>query len=63
MDKNDGFFEVNNLEPEDYVQSANSLFHFMKEFRFLKMALENKSLDARFCSEDISYLNKKSNKS
>lgn len=57
MDKNDGFFEVNNLEPEDYVQSANSLFHFMKEFRFLKMALENKSLDARFCSEDISYLN------
>ncbi len=57
MDKNDGFFEVNNLEPEDYVQSANSLFHFMKEFRFLKMALENKSLDARFCCEDISYLN------
>lgn len=57
MDKNDGFFKVNNLEPEDYVQSANTLFHFMKEFKFLKMALKNKSLDARFCPEDISYLN------
>lgn len=57
MDKNDVFFEVNNLESEDYIQSANTLFHFMKDFRFLKMALQNKALGARFCVEDISYLN------
>ncbi|MBQ9927331.1 MAG: hypothetical protein IJO65_05095 [Lachnospiraceae bacterium] len=40
-----------------YVQSANSVFHFMKQSRFLKDALERKGLSPRYCEEDISYLN------
>lgn len=43
-------------EPE-YVQSSNSLFHFMKEERFLEQALKNRILFPRYCPEDISYFN------
>lgn len=41
---------------EDYSQSANSLFHFMQEQRFLNLALTKKALYPRYCIEDISYL-------
>lgn len=42
---------------DDYIQSANTLFHFMKQKEFLKGALYRKALVPRFCREDISYLN------
>ena len=41
---------------EDYVHSANSLFHFMNEEKYLISALRRKALCPRYCSEDISYL-------
>lgn len=46
---------------EDYTQSANTLFHFMSKMDFLKTALKNKCLDARYCIENISYLGLKLN--
>ena len=42
---------------DDYVQSANTLFHFMKEGKYLKDALERRALIPRYCVEDIEYLN------
>ena len=36
--------------------SANVLFHFMTEMRFLEIALEAKALFPRYCKEDIGYL-------
>lgn len=49
----------NSLTPQpydDYVQSANTLFHFMKESRYLKDALRRRALVPRYCVEDIEYL-------
>lgn len=37
--------------------SANALFHFMTESRFLYKALETKALFPRYCRENITYLN------
>ena len=49
-----------NLEYKDnYVQSANSLFHFMKEERFLTKSIERGALVPRYCKEDIEYMNLK----
>lgn len=42
---------------DDYVQSANALFHFMKEADFLKAALKRRALVPRYCTENVSYLN------
>lgn len=44
-------------ENEEYVQSANTLFHFMKERQFLTDILDRKALVPRYCNEDIPYLN------
>ena len=41
---------------DDYVQSANTLFHFMQKSEYLKSALVHKALIPRFCIEDVSYL-------
>lgn len=41
---------------EDYVHSANSLFHFMSSPVYLKKALIKKALCPRYCVEDIRYL-------
>lgn len=40
----------------EYVQSANSLFHFMKKDEFLFNALQKGRLVPRYCVEDISYI-------
>ena len=40
----------------DYAQSANSLFHFMKEYRFLKEILLHRAIVPRFYVEDMEYL-------
>lgn len=45
------------LPYDDYVQSANTLFHFMKEFKDLKFILMNRAIIPRYCMEDIEYLN------
>lgn len=41
---------------EDYTQSANSLFHFMRKQCYLESALKRKSLFPRYCKENIQYL-------
>ena len=43
-------------ENSEYVQSANTLFHFMNQIQYLKSALKKKALIPRYCDEDISYL-------
>lgn len=42
---------------EDYIQSANTLFNFMKEPDFLYKILKKKAIAPRYCREDIRYLN------
>ena len=61
--KQETMLNVSSVETnfEDYTQSANTLFHFMGKMDFLKIALKNKCLDARYCIEDISYLGLKLN--
>lgn len=49
------------INREDYFQSANSLFHFMKEANYLHTALSQKALVPRYCREDISFLKLKIN--
>ena len=39
-----------------YVQSANALFHFMGQAKFLTDAIDRKGLVPRYCEENISYL-------
>ncbi len=41
---------------EDYAQSANALFHFMKEEKFLKDILHNRVIIPRYCVENVEYL-------
>jgi hypothetical protein len=42
---------------DDYVQSANTLFNFMKEPGYLYKTLRSKAIFPRYCKEDIRYLN------
>ena len=44
-------------ENEDYVQSANCLFHFMSEADFLFDTLNRKALCPRYNAEDVEFLN------
>ncbi len=44
------------ISDDDYTQSANTLFHFMNEKKFLTEALARKGLVPRYCIEDIEYL-------
>lgn len=41
----------------DYVQSANTLFHFMDKPEYLINILKNQAIIPRYCIEDIRYLN------
>lgn len=43
----------NNLSPE---QSASVLFNFMDKLEWLIEIIENKKISARYCDEDIQYL-------
>ncbi len=45
------------LPYDDYIQSANALFHCMKERRFLEAILERRAIVPRYCIEDMGYLN------
>jgi hypothetical protein len=44
------------LPYDDYVQSANTLFHFMKKSEYLKSILINRAIAPRYCRENIEYL-------
>ena len=58
MSKKASVFSFDSVDSiDDYTQSANALFHFMKRQAFLKDALKAKALIPRFCLEDIHYLN------
>lgn len=46
---------------DDYVQSANSIFHFMKKPEYLNSILLRRALVPRYCLEPIDYLNIHSN--
>lgn len=48
--------DVKEFIGEDYVHSANSLFHFMSERNYLTDALKRKALCPRYCNEDVAYL-------
>lgn len=41
----------------DYVQSANTLFHFMRRFDYLKTILTKRAVIPRYCVERMDYLN------
>lgn len=57
-DNNSSIIHASSIkEQEDYKQSANTLFHFMKEKQFLEAVLKRKALVPRYCLEDINYLN------
>ncbi|MEN0589132.1 abortive infection system antitoxin AbiGi family protein [Kurthia gibsonii] len=47
---------VSSKEHTPPKQSANVLFKFMKEIRFLKEALSKKAIIPRYCEENIEYL-------
>ncbi|MEG0593346.1 MAG: hypothetical protein RR512_08515, partial [Coprobacillus sp.] len=40
-------------------QSADTLFTFMKEFKWLVEIIDRQMITARYCTEDIKYLNLK----
>lgn len=40
----------------DYVQSANTLFHFMTQFKYLKTILFKRAIVPRYCVETMDYL-------
>ena len=44
---------------DDYVQSANTLFHFMQRYEYLSALLRRRALVPRYCQENIAYLNLK----
>lgn len=45
------------LPYSDYIQSANTLFHFMTESAYLESILKNRAIIPRYCIENIEYLN------
>ena len=49
--------EKPDIVPEDYVHSANSLFHFVKSSKYLIDDLRRRALCPRYCVEDVRYLN------
>ena len=49
--------QVSYLPYDDYAQSANTLFHFMKKSEYLKSILLRRAIVPRYCTETIDYLN------
>ena len=48
---------VSYLPYDDYAQSANTLFNFMKEEKYLTGVLQQKAIKPRYCVETVDYLN------
>lgn len=49
--------QISYLPYDDYAQSANTLFHFMKKPEYLDAILFRRALVPRYCVETIDYLN------
>lgn len=56
-------FQVTKIEQEkkkfDYIpplQTADTLFNFVKERKFLEQTIEHKKISARYCKENVKYL-------
>ena len=49
--------EISYLPYDDYAQSANTLFHFMKKEKYLKNILQHRAIIPRYCVETVDYLN------
>lgn len=45
------------LKYDDYAQSANTIFNFMKKSKYLKEILQKKAIIPRYCKESLEYLN------
>lgn len=45
------------LKHDDYAQSANTIFNFMKKSSYLKEILQKKAIIPRYCKENFEYLN------
>lgn len=56
IDLTKNYFSVSSNKHTTPKQSANVLFKFMKEMRFLKEALSKKAIIPRYCEENIEYL-------
>lgn len=48
---------VSFLPYDDYAQSANTLFHFMRKEKYLKGILQHRAIIPRYCVETVDYLN------
>lgn len=48
---------VRAIPDDDYAQSANVLFHFMKKMEYLEDILQKCALVPRYCMENLEYLN------
>ena len=48
--------DIKEIVGEDYVHSANALFHFMSDAKYLVSALQRRALCPRYCNEDVTYL-------
>lgn len=59
MDSSEKEYKTQTICVQDYgyTHSADSLFHFVKEFAYLQEILERRALIPRHCREDIGYLN------
>ena len=49
--------QISYLPYDDYAQSANTLFHFMKKQEYLNSILRRRAIIPRYCVETIDYLN------
>ena len=49
--------QISYLPYDDYAQSANTLFHFMKKQEYLNSILRRRAIIPRYCIETIDYLN------
>ena len=48
--------QISYLPYDDYAQSANTLFHFMKKQEYLNSILRRRAIIPRYCVETIDYL-------
>ena len=49
--------QISCLSYDDYAQTANTLFHFMKKSEYLDAILLRRTIVPRYCVENIDYLN------
>ena len=55
--KEDGIKKEIGTNTTKYIQSSNSLFHFMKKIEYLKTEISEKCMVPRYFDEDASFYN------